>query len=126
MTRKIGIYNGGTESYKFSDKPDDLIVGGIYTIVKQHKTDYQTNYELAEFPGKEFNSCWFNEPTCYIAVAYTHPKIGEKFYCNRYDMEHKSYGFHSVTTSKVTDITKLGNNIYLVKTKNSMYFCEIH
>ena len=76
--KKVVRYNGGTKSYLYSDKPDCLVIGKEYTVIRINQGHYYTTYELEGING-EFNSVWFNEGkktffnsfACFIAKALT-------------------------------------------------------
>ena len=61
MVKKVR-YNGGTESYYNCSNPSVLVVGRVYTVVKEDVYAWQTDYTLEGFFGK-FNSVWFDDVT---------------------------------------------------------------
>lgn len=77
--KKVVRYNGGTKSYlDYFDKPDGLVIGKEYTVIKINQGRWDTTYELEGING-DFNSVWFNEGkktffnsfACFIAKALT-------------------------------------------------------
>lgn len=124
MAKRV-IYNGGTESYGSCSDPSVLTVGKEYEIVSVKVYNWHTDYKLKGIDGT-FNSVWFNEVTnekVYIAIAKSLPKIGEKFDCYKLDVKQREYT--SWSTSPVRGIELLGNNIYKVKTCNSIYLVSV-
>ena len=61
MVKKVS-YNGGTESYYNCSNPSVLVVGQVYTVIKEDVYAWQTDYTLEGFYGK-FNASWFDDVT---------------------------------------------------------------
>ena len=61
----------------------------------------------------------------YIAISRSIPVVGFQFKCLRLEFKDGIPTFASVTTSLVTDVVPLGNNVYQVRTCNSIYMTQI-
>lgn len=124
---KIVRYNGGTESYYPCSDPATLVRGKPYEVMSVDVRDWQTNYTLRGVEGS-FNSCWFDDVTSkrtFIAISRTIPTVGSCCICSKLEfIDEKAY-FLGWRTSHVKEVIELGNNIYHVKTCNSVYIIQV-
>ena len=123
MAKKV-IYNGGTESYYDCSDPIVLVEGKEYEVVYARDRGFQTDYTLKGIDG-EYNSVWFDEvsPDDKVYMAFSHeiPVIGERYSCHKIMLINGMVNFIHLSTSTVKEIKSLGNNIYQVTTRNSVY-----
>ncbi len=124
MAKKVR-YNGGTQSYYNCSNPTKLVVGKVYEVV--FSIDYDrdtTTYILKDVDG-EFNSVWFDEVSSddniYMAIAHEIPVINERYSCYKMELVNGQLNLIGRYTSTVKEINYMGNNIYKVITKNSVY-----
>lgn len=127
MAKKVR-YNGGTQSYYSCSDPTKLVVGKEYEVILSRDRGYQTDYTLKGVDG-EYNSVWFDEvcsnDKVYMAIAHEVPVIGKRYHCNKIEVSNgqsKSIGWY---TSTVKEIRYMGNNIYHVTTRNSVYIVNV-
>ena len=128
MSNKIVRYNGGTQSYYGCSDPAILVIGKVYEVISENDRGYQTDYTLKGVAG-HFNSVWFDDvqsrkPT-YMAVANTIPSVGKRCQCFKLEYANKEIKTIGWSTSMVQEVTPLGNNIYHVKTCNSVYIVQV-
>ena len=127
MTKKVR-YNGGTQSYYGCSDPSNLVVGQEYEVVYARDRNWQTDYTLKGIDG-EFNSVWFDDVSpddkVYMAISHKIPVIGEKYSCYRIEFNNGNPNLISCSTSTVKGINHIGNNIYQVTTRNSVYFVTV-
>lgn len=132
---KIVIYNGRTESYYGCTEPTELIKGKKYIVVREEQLRCQTNYYLKGVVGY-FNSVWFDEEKIkrseskiehhhYVVFAPKIPVIGERFECIRLNVINGTMELKGWKTSIVEDFKKVDENVYKIKTKNSIYYAQI-
>lgn len=125
---KIVRYNGGKESYYGCSDPAKLVVGKEYEVVLSRDLGWQTNYTLKGVNG-EFNSVWFDEvpsdDKVYMAIAHKVPVIGESYSCYKIEFRNGQPKLISWSTSTVKGINYMGNNIYQVTTRNSVYIVNV-
>lgn len=125
---KIVRYNGGTESYYGCTEPTELVKGKHYEVVHEKVRSWQTDYVLKGIKGC-FNSCWFDkisvEKPAFMAIAHEIPKVGERCKCSKLDVVNGSLNIFPWSTSPVREILVIENNIYKVKTNNSIYIIEV-
>lgn len=120
---KIVAYNGGTEGYYSCSDPSVLTIGQMYEVIAQTDRGWQTDYTLAGVEGS-FNSSWFDvitAPIVYMALAQTRPVVGQEYKCFKIEIIGGKPKLISWTTSDVLDVLDLGNNIYQVTTRISIY-----
>ena len=127
MAKKVR-YNGGTESYYSCSKPTNLVIGKEYEVVHSRDRGWQTDYTLNGVDG-EFNSSWFEEipsdSNIYMAISNKLPAIGERYSCYKMEFIKGQPKLVSWSTSTVKGIYYLGNNIYQVTTRNSVYYVNV-
>ncbi len=127
MAKKVR-YNGGTESYYGCSNPANLVVGQEYEVISARERAWQTDYKLKGVDG-EYNSVWFDtvvsEPQVYIAVAHEPPVVDQPYSCWRIAMIDGRPKLLDCNTSNVRNITYMGNNVYEVKTRNSLYIVNV-
>lgn len=126
MAKKVR-YNGGTQSYYGCSDPTNLVVGKEYEVVRSRDRGFQTDYTLKGIVG-EFNSVWFEEVSCdnvYMAIGYEIPVIGERYSCAKIVIIDGETNLISWSTSIVKEINYMGNNIYQVTTRNSVYIVNV-
>ena len=123
MAKKVR-YNGGTESYYGCSEPTDLVVGKEYEVVSSKDRGWQTDYTLNGVEG-EFNSAWFDEVQVYMAIAREAPVIGKRYFCYKMEFGNGQPKCSAKTTSTVKEINYMGNNIYQVITRNSVYIVNV-
>ena len=89
---------------------------------------WQTDYTLKGVDG-EFNSVWFDEVSSddkvYMAISQEVPAIGERYSCYKIESNNGQPKLVSRSTSTVKEISYLGNNIYQVTTRNSVYIVNV-
>lgn len=134
MVKKVR-YNGGTESYKYSTKPDKLVVGKEYEVISIAQSAFQTNYTLRGVKG-EFNSVWFDEITTSkvenskrvvnLAVSEDIPKLGESYHCAKIEFVDGKPKLLRCLTSPVKKVEEVGVNTYYVRTNNSVYIVKVN
>ena len=121
-------YNGGTQSYYGCSDPTNLVVDKEYEVVLSRDRGWQTDYTLKGVKGA-FNSCWFNEikseRNAFMAFAHKAPVEGEKFQCTKVEIIKGQPEIYDCSTSVVEDVRYLGNNIYQVYTRNSVYIVKV-
>ena len=128
MAKKVR-YNGGTQSYygSYSD-PTNLVVGKEYEVILSRVHDWHTDYILKGVDGN-FNSAWFDEVSSddkvYMAIAHEVPAIGERYSCYKMEFINGQPKLVSWSTSTVKEIDYMGNNIYQVTTRNSVYIVNV-
>ena len=127
MKEKQVIYNGGKDSYYGCSNPNVLVVGKVYTVLKEHNRFWQTDFTLEGVEGK-FDSRWFYEaPRTYIAIGTTTPVVGKHYVCSRIvrNENDDSYCMEDCTTSCVQEVECVGSGGYKVTTKNSIYLVTV-
>ena len=121
-------YNGGTQSYYGCSDPTNLVVDKEYEVVLSRDRGWQTDYTLKGVDG-EFNSAWFDEVSSnnnvYMAIAHEVPVIGERFSCYKIEFINGQPKLIAWSTSNVKGINNIGNNIYQVTTRNSVYIVNV-
>ena len=127
MTKKVR-YNGGKESYYNCSEPTNLVVGKEYEVVASRDRGWQTDYKLNGVVG-EFNSLWFDEVSSdenvYMAIAHEVPMIGKSYSCYKIEFVDGQPKLIGRSTSTVKGINYMGNNIYQVTTRNSVYIVNV-
>ncbi len=125
---KMVRYNGGIFSYLDCTNPAVLSVGKVYEVIAEKDRGWQTDYTLKGVKGA-FNSCWFNEikseRNAFMAFAHKAPVEGEKFQCTKVEIINGQPEIYDCSTSAVEDVRYLGNNIYQVYTRNSVYIVKV-
>lgn len=125
---KMVRYNGGTLSYLDCTNPAVLSVGNVYEVTSERDRGWQTDYTLKGLKGA-FNSCWFNEVktkrNTFMALARRVPVEGQKFQCTKIEIINGRPELIECSTSIVEDCFYLGNNIYQVFTRNSVYIVRV-
>lgn len=128
MAKKVR-YNGNTESYYDCSDPSNLVVGQEYEVVLSTDRTWQTDYTLKGVDGK-YNSVWFDEVTpddnVYMALSDEIPKIGERYHCYKLEFINGKPQLIGRNTGSVKEIKHMGNNIYQVTTKNSLYIVKVN
>lgn len=128
MEKRVS-YNGSKVGYYGCSEPTALVKGKEYVVEAKMQREHQTNYLLKEVPG-EFNSLWFDEVSpdekVYMAVANKVPVIGEVYLCKKLEIIGTTLDFIDWYTSKVKGFYYLGNNIYQVITRNSIYIVNVY
>lgn len=121
-------YNGGTQSYYGCSDPTNLVVDKEYEVVLSRDRGWQTDYTLNGVDG-EFNSAWFDEVSSnnnvYMAIAHEVPVIGERYSCYKIEFINGQPKLIAWSTSNVKGINNIGNNIYQVTTRNSVYIVNV-
>lgn len=120
--KKILMYNGGKDSFYYSDDPKVLTNGTLYDVIAEKDLGFQTNYTLNGIEG-EFNSVWFSEPISYFAYTDTVPVEGEalKSFIRFEGIHPKSM----ITTSTIRYVEAVSNDIYKVYTQNTLYIVKV-
>ncbi len=125
---KMVRYNGGILSYLDCSNPAVLSVGNVYEVIFERDRGWQTDYTLKGVKGA-FNSCWFNEikseKNSFMAFAHKAPVEGQKFQCTKVEIINGKPELFDSTTSTVENFRYLGNNIYQVFTRNSVYIVKV-
>jgi len=123
---KIVRYNGGELSYYgCTGNPKNLVVGKLYKVVSEDVRAWQTDYTLHGLTG-EYNSVWFDtvlemKAPAIIAKSHNIPIVGQRYSCSKV-IDGKLNG---VLTSPVKAVKRLGFNLYLTKTRNSVYVVQV-
>lgn len=127
MAKKVR-YNGGTESYYGCSEPTDLVIGKEYEVVSERDRGWQTDLTLRGVSG-EFNSAWFDEVIIddhvYMAISNNLPEIGKRYFCFKISIKNGRPELIGTTTSRISQIKFLGNDVYKVTTENSVYFVTV-
>lgn len=127
MAKKVR-YNGGTQSYYGCSEPTNLDVGKEYEVVLSRDRGWQTDYTLKGVEG-EFNSAWFDEVSSkdkvYMAISKVVPVIGERYSCYKIVFIEGRPKLTGWSTSTVKAIQYMGNNIFQVTTRNSVYIVTV-
>lgn len=127
MAKKVR-YNGGTLSYYACSDPTNLVIGKEYEVVISKDRVWQTDYTLKGVNG-EFNSVWFDEvfsnDKVYMAIANEVPVIGKRYSCYKIEFINGQPKLVDWSTSTVQGINHMGNNIYQVTTRNSVYIVNV-
>lgn len=127
MTMKVR-YNGGTESYYECSSPATLVVGKEYEVAFARDRGWQTDYTLNGVKGA-FNSAWFDEVShedkVYMAIAHEPPVIGRSYFCYKLEFINGQPKLIGQSTSNVKKINYMGNDIYHVTTRNSVYIVHV-
>ena len=127
MAKKVR-YNGGTQSYYGCSDPTNLVVGKEYEVVLSRDRGCYTRYTLKGVDG-EFNSVWFDEVSSddkvYMAIAHEVPAVGERYSCYKMKFINGQPKLVTWFTSTVKEINYMGNNIYQVTTRNSVYIVNV-
>lgn len=124
-------YNGNRDSYRGCSDPSVLVVGKEYVVQAERDMGWQTNYTLQGVPG-EFNSVWFdpvedshsvkpNKPHTFIAATRNVPVVGQRLSITRIEFVDGALKYEIVQTSRVNEVSLVGDNIYRVQTHNSIY-----
>ena len=125
---KIVRYNGGTKSYYGCSEPNVLVVGMEYEVFAANDRGWQTDYTLKGISGS-FTSAWFDEvdssSSTFMAIAHCIPTVGKKCECAKLKFVNGKPTLVSWSTSPVKEIQDMGNNIYRVTTRNSVYIVQI-
>ncbi len=127
---KIVRYNGGTISYYRCSEPTELVVGKEYEVTYVNDRGFQTDYTLKGVNGK-FNSIWFddvnsvNTAKTFMALARTVPVVGERYKCSKLEFINGLPTLIDRNTSTVKEVSEMGNNIYRVTTRNSIYIVQV-
>lgn len=116
MAKRVA-YNGGTESYGPTSNPEVLKKGQIYEVIKEDQHNWYTNYSLKGIEG-EFNSAWFSKPE-YFAVSEEVPEVGKPMILDLVGSTNR------LKTTAVENIVGVGEFVYKVITKNSVYFVQV-
>ena len=122
-------YNGGTGSYYGCTEPNELTKNQIYTIENEMEIGpYQTNYILTEVDG-EFNSSWFDDveisDRVFIGISYEKPVCGMRYTLYKLEPIMGITNRRPIRTSTIKSILLLGNSIYMLYTKNSIYIVQV-
>lgn len=127
MAKKVR-YNGGTQSYYGCSNPDNLIVGKEYEVVLSRDRGWQTDYTLNGVDG-EFNSAWFDEVSSddkvYMAISHEIPVINERYSCYKIEFVNGQPKLVSWSTSTIKESIYIGNNLYQITTRNSVYIVKV-
>ncbi len=127
MTKKVR-YNGGTESYYGCSAPTKLTLGKEYEVILSRDRGWQTDYTLKGIDG-EYCSAWFEEISSdgkvYMAIAHRVPEIGERYSIARIEFVNGQPKLYNLSTSPIIEINYMGNNIYQVTTRNSVYIVTV-
>ena len=127
MVKKVH-YNGGTQTYCSCTEPTNLIVGKEYEVIAERDRGFQTDYKLKGIEG-EFNSVWFDEvqnsEKIYMALARKVPCVGKRCECAKVEMVNGRPKLSNWSTSIVKEVSLIGNNIYQVTTRNSVYIIQV-
>lgn len=127
MAKKVR-YNGGTLSYYGCSDPTNLVVGKEYEVVLSKDRGWQTDYTLKGVDG-EFNSVWFDEVSSddkvYMAIAHEVPMIAKRYSCYKLEFIGGQPKLIAWSTSTVKGINYMGNNIYQITTRNSVYIVNV-
>ena len=119
---KFVKYNGGKNSFNTCSNPQILVKDKLYEVIEEEDFGFQTNYTLKGIPGK-FNSVWFDELISYFAYSDTIPVKGthmESF------IRFEGLKPTSVrNSSTVIHVEAIGENIYKVFTRNTLYIVKI-
>lgn len=124
---KIVRYNGGTESYYGCTEPTDLVIGKEYEVIHANDRGWQTDYTLKGVTG-HFNSCWFDEistASTFMAIAHNIPTVGISCKCSKLEFVDGKPTLVGWSTSTVKEVLDMGNNIYRVTTRNSVYIVQV-
>ena len=115
-------------SYYGCSDPTNLVVGKEYEVVLSRDRGWQTDYTLKGVDG-EFNSVWFDEVSSddkvYMAIAHEVPVIGERYSCYKMEFINGQPKLIAWSTSTDKGINYMGNNIYQVTTRNSVYIVNV-
>ena len=114
---------------KKCSSPKDLILGKEYEVTNEINLGWQINYTLKGVEGS-FASLWFIDvdpsKNPYIVFATKLPDVGESFHCYKATINIGAIKMIDCFTSAVNAVYYLGNNIYQIVTRNSIYFCQIN
>lgn len=116
MAKRVA-YNGGTESYGPSSNPAVLKKGKIYEVIKEEQHRWYTRYYLKGIEGA-FNSCWFSKPE-YFAVSEEVPEVGKTLTLALVGATDK------LRTTAIGNVEEVGEFVYKVITKNSVYYVQV-
>lgn len=110
---------------------------GKYNSVWFDKVDSQTDCLLEVKPGRRLyffgrnphktkhNPKTKTDRRTFLAVASTTPVVGNRLPCKRLIRYDDDWSFHSCTTSTVEVVAKIGDNLYQVTTRNSIYMVQV-
>ena len=124
---KLVRYNGRTDSYYACSEPTELVPGKEYVVLYSNDRGFQTDYKLKGVEGF-FNSAWFDEKetvNTFLAIAKEVPKVGQKFVCSKIHYASKQLELIGCTTSTVEEVVIMGNCVYMVTTRNSVYIVQV-
>lgn len=125
-------YNGRSHLNENCQSPSKLSVGRCYEVVNEVNIEEQTNYilkgledvtDFGEYPG--FNSECFKIVPVYQAISDRIPVVGKQ-------LENISFFDRSgrkvlldVSSSKVTEVHPLSENMYEVYTSYNTYIVQV-
>lgn len=124
MRRKFVMFDGENSSYLEGSDASVLIKGQVYYVISVTDLGPQkTSYELEGFEGK-FNSLCFHDvyPKTYFATSDKVPEVGAEMNLDRFTPQKKWQG---VRTSSVQEVMQIGDNMYEVYTRNSLYIIQV-
>lgn len=105
-----------------------MVVGQEYEVLAENERRWQTDYTLKGVEG-EFNSVWFDEvrskKSKYMALAHKVPVVGERCECTKVEVFNGRTNLIRWITTTVKEVTHLGENIYQVTTRNSVYIVQV-
>ena len=124
MNKKFVRYNGQKNPYCISNI---LKEGNIYEVEDIEKSDFRTDYILKGVEGV-FNSCMFDtleEKSTYICVINELPVLGQRARVKKIIFSKDGISYQNLKTSSVEEVKSLGNNVFSIKTKNSLYVASL-
>ena len=126
---KIVRYNGGNLSY-YGCTGDyrKLSRGKLYVVVAEDVRAWQTDYTLRGFKG-EFNSVWFDtvlelKLPARLVCSETIPVVGQRYHCRMVSNTAEGSVIR-LDTSPVKAVKRIGRDLYLTYTCNSVYLAQV-
>lgn len=127
MAQKVR-YNGGTKQLYPCSDPTNLVVGKEYEVVCYVEHSWHAEYTLKGVEGS-FNSTWFDKVSSknktYMAFAHEVPAIGKSLHCYKMEFSNEKINFIEWFTSPIRNVHYMGDNIYHVSTRNSVYIVNL-
>lgn len=127
MLKRVS-YTGVKESFYSCSNPECLEFGRIYEVEAERNRGWQTDYVLAGIEG-HFDSAWFtivkDVKKEYLAIGNSIPIVGNCAELKRMISTNNEIRFKFIKTTLIENVTRASNTIFIVETKNSIYFVKV-